>query len=149
MKVQRDITIDASPEEVWEVLMDPSRLKDWVSIHQKLKSAPNGILNEGDKLTQCLRLMHKKFDVKWQVEQARKPKKAVWEGRGPLRSKAAVVYELAPNGNGGTSFHYENEFRAPMGPLGAIFADHAFQRTSEREADRTLDRLKSLLESHR
>jgi carbon monoxide dehydrogenase subunit G len=147
MKVQRDITIGASPEEVWEVLMDPNRLKDWVSIHQKLKSAPDGILNEGDKLTQCLRLMHKNFDVKWEVEQARKPKKAVWQGRGPLRSKAAVVYELAPDGNGGTSFHYENEFKAPMGPLGSFFADHAFQRTSEREADRTLDKLKGLLES--
>jgi carbon monoxide dehydrogenase subunit G len=147
MKVKRDITIDASPEEVWNVLMDPDRLEDWVSIHQKLKNAPNGILNEGDKLTQCLRLMHKNFDVDWRVEEARKPKKAVWEGRGPLRSKAAVVYELAPDGNGGTSFHYENEFKAPMGPLGAFFADHAFQRTSEREADRTLDKLKGLLES--
>ena len=147
MKVKRDITIDAPPEQVWEVLMDPERLADWVSIHQRLKKAPNGILNEGDELTQCLRLMHKNFDVKWTVEQARKPKKAVWEGRGPVRSKAAVVYELEPNGDGGTRFHYENEFKAPMGPLGAFFADHAFQRSSEREADKTLNNLKGLLES--
>jgi carbon monoxide dehydrogenase subunit G len=146
MKVERDITIDAPPEEVWEVLMDPRRLADWVSIHQKLRKAPNGILGEGDELTQCLRLMHKNFDVKWTVEQARKPKKAVWEGRGPLRSKASVVYELAPDDNGGTLFHYMNEFKAPMGPLGSFFADHAFQRTSEREADKTLDKLKRLLD---
>ena len=126
--------------------MDPKRLVDWVSIHVKLKDAPNGILRQGDELTQCLRLMHKNFDVAWTVEQARKPKKAIWEGRGPLRSKASVVYELAPDGNGGTRFHYMNEFKAPMGPLGAFFADHAFQRTSEREADKTLDNLKSLLE---
>jgi hypothetical protein len=126
--------------------MDPDRLADWVSIHQKLKKAPHGILNEGDKLTQCLRLMHKNFDVNWTVEQARKPHKAVWEGEGPVRSRAAVVYELEPDENGGTSFHYMNEFKAPMGPLGRFFADHAFQRTSEREADRTLDKLKRLLE---
>ena len=146
MKVERNITIDAAPEKVWEVLMDPDRLADWVSIHQKLKQAPNGILTEGDELTQCLRLMHKKFDVKWTVEQADRPHKAVWEGRGPVRSKAAVVYELKPDGNGGTRFRYMNEFKAPMGPLGAFFADHAFQGTSEREADRTLDALKHLLE---
>ncbi|HEX6711785.1 MAG TPA: SRPBCC family protein [Thermoleophilaceae bacterium] len=144
--MERDITIDAPPEKVWEVLMDPERLADWVSIHQKLKKAPNGILNEGDELTQCLRLMHKNFDVAWTVEQARRPKKAIWEGRGPLRSKASVQYELSPDGNGGTRFHYMNEFKAPMGPLGAFFADHAFQRTSEREADKTLDKLKKLLE---
>jgi carbon monoxide dehydrogenase subunit G len=146
MKVVRDITIDATPQECWEVLMDPQRLADWVSIHKKLKSAPSGILTEGDQLTQCLRLMHKSFDVKWKVEQADKPHKAIWEGRGPVRSKATVVYHLKPDGNGATRFHYENEFKAPMGPLGAFFADHAFQRTSEREADKTLDKLKGLLE---
>jgi carbon monoxide dehydrogenase subunit G len=146
MKVERDITIDASPEDVWSLLMDPQRMAEWVSIHQKLKNAPDGLLEEGDKLTQCLRLMHKNFDVDWKVEEARRPKRAIWEGRGPLRSKASVVYELAPDGNGGTRFHYMNEFKAPMGPLGSFFADRAFQRTSEREADKTLDNLKSLLE---
>jgi hypothetical protein len=90
--------------------------------------------------------MHKNFDVDWKVEQARRPKRAIWEGRGPLRSKAQVIYELAPDDNGGTRFHYMNEFKAPMGPLGSFFADRAFQRTSEREADKTLDNLKSLLE---
>jgi carbon monoxide dehydrogenase subunit G len=148
MKVERDITIDAPPEEVWQVLMDPNRLADWVSIHQKLKDAPSGLLNEGDELTQCLRLMHKNFDVKWKVEHVRKPYKAVWEGRGPVRSKAAVVYELKPGENGGTRFHYMNEFKAPMGPLGAFFADHTVQHRSEREADKTLDNLKALLEHH-
>ena len=48
MKVERDITINASPDEVWNVLMDPQRLKDWVSIHQKLKQAPSGVLERGD-----------------------------------------------------------------------------------------------------
>jgi carbon monoxide dehydrogenase subunit G len=146
MKVERDITIDAPPEKLWKVLMDPLKLADWVSIHQKLKNAPSGQLEEGDELTQCLRLMHKNFDVKWKVKQADKARKAVWEGRGPVRSKATVVYELRPDDNGGTSFHYENEFKAPMGPLGSFFADHAFQRTSEREADKTLNNLKDLLE---
>src|SRR4051794_24104341 len=88
MKVTRDITIDAPPDKVWKVLMDPQRLADWVSIHQKLKDAPAGQLEEGDKLTQCLRLMHKNFDVKWKVKQADKPHKAVWTGSGPVRSKA-------------------------------------------------------------
>lgn len=147
MKVKRDITLAATPDKVWEVLMDPQRLADWVSIHQKLKKAPNGILNEGDEVVQCLRLMHKNFDVKWKVEQADRPHKAIWEGRGPVRSKAMVVYQLKPDGNGATRFHYENEFKAPMGPLGAFFADRAFERTSEREADKTLDALKSLVES--
>src|SRR3954453_19720920 len=142
MKVQRDITIKAPPERVWKVLMDPQCLEDWVSIHQKLKQAPSGHLEQGDELTQCLRLMHKNLDVGWTVRQGEKPHRAVWEGRGPMRSKAEVVYELAPGDDGETKFHYENEFKAPGGPFGSFMADHAFQRTSEREADKTLNNLK-------
>ena len=146
MKVEREVTIDAPPETCWKVLMDPRRLADWVSIHQKLKSAPSGELEQGDQLTQCLRLMHKNFDVNWTVKEAKEPRKAVWEGRGPVRSKAAVVYELEPDGNGGTRFRYTNEFKSPGGPFGAFITGRAFQGTSEREADRTLQNLKRLLE---
>jgi carbon monoxide dehydrogenase subunit G len=145
MKVERDITIKAPPDKVWQFLMDPHRLADWVSIHEKLKNAPNGELEQGDQLTQCLRLMHKNFDVHWKVEQAKAPQKAVWAGRGPVRSRAAVVYELQPDGNGGTRFHYMNEFKPPGGMF-AGWADRAFQGTSEREADKSLKTLKQLLE---
>lgn len=146
MRVERDITIKAPPAKVWHVLMDPQKLADWVSIHQKLKQAPSGQLEQGDELVQCLRLMHTNFDVKWLVKQADKPHKAIWEGRGPVRSKAEVVYELEPDNDGGTRFHYENEFKSPGGLFGGFIADRAFQGTSEREADKTLDSLKRLLE---
>ncbi len=145
MKVERDITLESSPEQVWAVLMDAARLGDWVTIHQKLKEAPSGQLEQGDKLTQCLRLMHKNFDVHWKVVKADKPHKAVWEGRGPVRSKAAVVYELKPDGDGGTRFHYENEFKSPGGVLGSFVTGRAFQGTSEREADKSLEKLRKIL----
>lgn len=145
MKVERDITIHAPPQKVWDVLMDPQCLQDWVSIHQRLKNAPEAPLEQGDQLTQCLRLAHKNFDVKWTVRQADEPRKAIWEGKGPVRSRASVTYELSADGNGATRFHYVNEFKSPGGPLGGI-ADRAFQGTSEREADKTLANLKRLLE---
>jgi carbon monoxide dehydrogenase subunit G len=146
MKVERDIHINAAPDMVWDLLMDPRRLGDWVSIHRRLKQAPDGVLEQGDELVQSLRLAHKNFDVRWHVKQADKPNKAVWEGRGPVRTKASVIYELQPDGNGGTRFHYVNEFKSPGGPLGGFITDHAFQRRSDREADRTLSSLRGLLE---
>ena len=33
------IDIDAPVQEVWEVVMDPHRLADWVTIHRKLVSS--------------------------------------------------------------------------------------------------------------
>jgi carbon monoxide dehydrogenase subunit G len=146
MKVERNITINAPRQEVWKFLMDPKHLEDWVSIHQKLKDAPPGQLEEGDTLTQCLRLMHKNFDVKWKVKQADRETKAVWEGRGPVRSQAQVIYEVKDAGEGATRFHYVNEFKPPGGLFGGFMADRAFQGTSEREADKSLATLKKLLE---
>ena len=29
MNVEREITLDAPPEEVWEALTDPERLEEW------------------------------------------------------------------------------------------------------------------------
>ena len=56
MKVRRSIRIDATPEEVYRVVMDPRRLKEWVSIHERLTASPGGQLDAGSKLTQRLGL---------------------------------------------------------------------------------------------
>jgi hypothetical protein len=70
---------------------------------------------------------------------------ARWEGRGPARSEAHIVYRLAANGDG-TCFDYENEFRAPLGPLGAAASRALMGGLPQREADASLARLKALLE---
>lgn len=145
MKVVRDIEIAAPRQDVWDKLMDPRCLEDWVSIHKSLKDAPDGELEQGDELTQCLHMAGTSFNVKWKVSEADEPTRAVWEGKGPMRSKASVLYELEDDGNGGTVFHYENEFKAPMGPVGAVI-DRITGGTAERAADKTLANLKGLLE---
>lgn len=145
MKVERTIEIDAPPEEVWEKLMDPNCLEDWVSIHKKLVDAPDGQLRKGSELTQCLHLAGTNFNVHWKVKEADRPNHAMWEGRGPVRSKASVKYDLEENGNGGTRFRYMNEFKSPGGPFGGI-VDRITGGTAERAADKTLQNLKQLLE---
>jgi carbon monoxide dehydrogenase subunit G len=145
MKVERTIEIKAPPQRVWEKLMDPSCLEDWVSIHKSLKDAPDGELRKGSELTQCLHMAGTSFNVHWQVKEADAPKRAVWEGRGPMRSKAGVTYELEDDGNGGTTFHYMNEFKSPGGPLAGV-VDRITGGTAEKAADKTLANLKQLLE---
>ena len=145
MKVERTIEIKAPRQDVWNKLMDPRCLEDWVSIHKSLKDAPDGELTQGDELTQCLHMAGTSFNVRWTVEEADEPNRAVWAGKGPMRSKASVVYGLEDDGNGGTVFHYQNEFKSPGGPFGAV-VDRITGGTAERAADKTLQNLKSLLE---
>jgi len=143
--VNATIEIDAPPAQVWKVLMDPDRLGDWVTIHRRLDSASDRPLEQGSKLEQRLCLRRVEFKVKWEVAELETERLARWEGRGPARSRAETVYRLAPS-NGGTRFEYENEFKAPMGPLGAAASRALVGGVPEREARASLERLKALVE---
>ena len=144
-KLERTIEIEASPEDVYDKLADPSCLGEWVTIQDRLLSAPDGLVDKGDEIVQRMKVAHKRFDVTWDVEVAERPTKLRWTGRGPLGTKARATYELSPNGNGGTRFHYTNEYDLPGGPLGRMVG-RAFSATSGHEADKTLERLKKLIE---
>ena len=142
--VERTIQIAAPPETIYDVVMDPTRLEDWVTIHQALEKAPDGRLKKGSSLTQSLKLAGRKFKVNWTVVENDPRRRVVWEGRGPVASRARVEYVFAPNGNG-TRFSYLNEYDLPGGPLGRI-AGRAVAKVTEKELEGSLRRLKSLVE---
>jgi carbon monoxide dehydrogenase subunit G len=145
VKVERSIEIAATPERIYEVIMDPNCLERWVTIHAGLENAPAGQLERGSLLTQRLQLAGRGFTVHWKVIENQRARKVVWEGRGPMRSHAGVTYELAPSGEGGTRFTYTNEFALPGGPLGRV-AGPVVKRVTVGELDRSLDRLKLMVE---
>jgi carbon monoxide dehydrogenase subunit G len=144
VKVERTVKIAASPELLYDVVMDPGRLEDWVTIHHHLEDAPNGPLKKGSKLTQCLKLAGKKFKVRWTVVENEPCTRVVWEGRGPVGSHAHIVYGFAAK-DGGTEFSYLNSYELPGGPLGR-FAGRGVARVTQKELDGSLQRLKSLVE---
>jgi carbon monoxide dehydrogenase subunit G len=141
--VERTIQIAAPPEAIYDVVMDPKRLGDWVTIHHELEKAPAGKLRKGSRLTQSLKLAGRRFRVNWTVVE-NEPGRVVWEGRGPVASRARVEYGFSPNGKG-TRFSYSNEYELPGGPLGKI-AGRAVAKVTEKELEGSLRRLKSLLE---
>ena len=144
MRVEGKIDIAAPPENVYAILMDPERLEDWVTIHDALLEAPDGPLKKGSKLTQRLRIAGKCFTVRWTVVENERARRVVWEGRGPMRSKASAVYELAADGNG-THFSYLNQYDLPGGPLGRL-AGPVVGRVTSGELERSLERLRRLVE---
>lgn len=134
------IDIDAPVQDVWDVVMDAERLHEWVTIHRELLS------HTDSKMQQKLCLRGATFKVDWELATADAPHHACWKGKGPARSKAETEYRLRDNGKGGTRFDYRNEFKAPLGPMGAIASKALVGGLPEREAHASLHRLKSLLE---
>ncbi len=144
--VHTAIRIGAPPERVWQVVMDPHRLADWVTIHRHVEGVP-AQLERGSTFAQTLNLRGAHLHVAWTVVDVDPPRRAVWEGQGPAHSRASIVYELRPDGENGTLFDYTNEFKAPGGPLGAVAGRVLVGGLSQREAQRSLQRLKQLVES--
>jgi uncharacterized protein YndB with AHSA1/START domain len=144
--VRETIVLAAQPRRVWDTVMDPALLERWVTTHDSYEGTAAGPLAEGDEFTQKLRLAGKSFKVRWRVVAAKAPELARWRGEGPAGSTATVVYRLA-NEDGGTRFEYENEFALPGGALGKAAGGLLAAAPGGREARRSLERLRGLLES--
>jgi uncharacterized protein YndB with AHSA1/START domain len=144
--VTASIEIAASPTMVWDTVMDPARLGDWVTIHRKLRHSDDGAPRVGYRMDQQIHLRGVSVDVHWTLVECVPGERATWDGRGPARSRARTEYVLRPISNGSTHFDYRNEFHAALGPLGALASRALVGGMPEREATRTLDRLRSLIE---
>lgn len=145
-RVTTSIQIAATPADVWRTIMDPDRLGDWVSIHRRLDHADDGPPRVGFQMDQQIHLRGVNLEVHWKLVECHPLERAVWEGRGPARSRAHTEYVLSAMRDGGTRFDYHNEFRPPLGPIGAIVGRALVGGMPEREAKRTLDRLRAYLE---
>ncbi len=139
-------TIEAPVERVWETVMDPHQLERWVTIHREIRKAPEQPLEKGATMDQVLRMRGVNFSVHWTLVDLKPPNQAEWEGRGPAHSRAKIRYELSSSGDGATKFEYFNEFTPPGGRLGSVASRVVVGAASEREADKSLSRLKGLLE---
>jgi uncharacterized protein YndB with AHSA1/START domain len=146
--VTASIRIAAPPAEVWNLVMDPESLGEWVTIHRKLVHADGGPPRVGYAMDQQIHMRGVNLEVHWKLVDCRPEELAVWEGRGPARSRARSEYVLKAE-DGGTRFDYRNEFRAPLGPVGAIVSRALVGGMPEREANRTLERLRARLERKR
>lgn len=126
--------------------MDPSHLKDWVTIHRSVRDVSDEPLRKGSTMEQVLHIRGVSFHVHWTLTDVRSPKRAEWEGQGPAHSLARIRYELSGDSDGPTRFAYTNEFEVPGGRLGSMASRFIVGATSEREAHSSLARLKALLE---
>lgn len=144
--VHVQITIDAAPQLVWDTVMDPARLGEWVTIHRSVTVKSADAVTEGAQMDQVLHVMGVSFKVHWTLESVKAPRRAEWEGRGPAMSRAVIRYGLTANEDGSTDFDYVNEFHPPGGPLGNMASRVVVGHISEREAHDSLTRLKQLVE---
>ena len=138
--------IKAPVDRVWKTVMNPDCLKDWVTIHRSVGAVSSRPLHEGSTMDQLLQLRGVTFRVHWTLVVVNQPTYAEWAGVGPAQSRARIRYALMADGDGATQFEYINEFTPPGGPLRTVAGRVIVCAASEREAEKSLRRLKALLE---
>jgi carbon monoxide dehydrogenase subunit G len=138
--------IEAPVQKVWETVMDPHRLAQWVTIHRAVENISGPPLRKGATMEQVMHIRGFGFRVHWTLVDCDAPTHAEWDGRGPAHSRARIRYELAGDGDNATEFEYFNDFTPPGGRLGSMASRLIVGAASEREAHASLQRLKALLE---
>lgn len=139
-------TIHAPVDRVWDTVMNPRQLERWVTIHRAIRNVPDEPLQKGATMDQVLHMRGVSFQVHWTLVDINQPNHAEWDGRGPAHSRAKIRYELTASGDSATEFEYFNEFTPPGGALGNFASRVIVGAASEREANKSLSRLKGLLE---
>lgn len=144
-QVRAEIEIDAPPERVFDLAMQPERTPEWVTIVLRVERSDDGPLGPGYEMTQRLCLRGVPFTVTWKLTAYEPGAYARWEGKGPARSKAITENKISKRGDG-THFVYTNEFKTPFGPLGAVAGKAIMGGLPDREAKASLEALKKLAE---
>src|SRR4051794_41818258 len=78
--------IDATPEQVWAVLANPSTWGAWVEIHQGFAGEAPAQFVPGGAFVQRVRVLNMPADVRWTVVGLQEPVRLELEGTGPMGS---------------------------------------------------------------
>jgi uncharacterized protein YndB with AHSA1/START domain len=144
--VHVSIEIAAPPQLVFDTVMDPQQLQNWVTIHRGVSGVSADPTARGARMDQVLHMHGVSFKVHWTLVDVRAPYEARWEGRGPAHSIARIHYGVSGDPDGPSQFDYMNDFQTPGGALGRLASRVVVGGASEREANHSLSRLKALLE---
>jgi uncharacterized membrane protein len=139
------IDIAAPIGDVWDTMMDPGCIRRWVTIVDSIDYVDRGPVRPGFRMDQTLHLRGVRFKVRWTLTELDAPRFARWEGAGPARSTAVTEDRLTER-DGLTRVDYRNEFRTPLGPLGAAASKVIVGGIPDKEANASLRRLREILE---
>src|SRR3954454_9081877 len=107
--------IDATPEQVWAVLANPSTWGDWVEIHQGFAGEAPGQFVPGGAFVQRVRVLNMPADVRWTVVGLQEPVRLELEGTGPMGINLRAEYRVEDKAGSSTvTAHMEFKGAAVM-----------------------------------
>jgi uncharacterized protein YndB with AHSA1/START domain len=140
IRIELNVEIERSPEDVFELLSDIDRLPEWQA--SAVEAHTEGPLAEGSRVTEKRRLLGREVDSELEVVAYDPPRRLTLRSiGGPVNF--TVDHELLEDG-GGTQLTFVSE--AEPGAFLRL-AEPVLARKAEQQSRQDFDRLKELLEA--
>ncbi|MFC8386704.1 SRPBCC family protein [Nocardia sp. NPDC057272] len=140
-KVAISKDIAAPQEKVWEVLANPARFEEWLTLHTKWKSEPPTELAAGSKMSEVLTIMGMANTIDFTVGTYDAPNTMSMSGVGMAGAKITFTLSVEAAGDGST-VTIASEFISQM-MVGAVGG--AIERASAKEIEASLEKFQSLV----
>ena len=118
--VTADVEIEASPEEVWKVVSDPTNLPLWDRHVVAVTGVPDTGIRKGTQYTTEVRFVGVRASLGARVEDLQRPHYARIRLNGIL--EGTVETWLEPQNQGVTRLRHRVDYRFKGGPLGSFAA---------------------------
>lgn len=144
--IERSVEVRAEPEKVWDVLVDVRRLPE-VSRHTvEVKDAPERLTHEGERFTQVVVAVGKRFESEWSVERFELGRSLSIEGSVGFGVRYCLTESVEPAGPGRSRLGVRILYKLPFGPLGKVAAKLGVERLAAAEAEQVLAGITAIAE---
>jgi Polyketide cyclase / dehydrase and lipid transport len=92
--------INATPQQVWAVLANPSCWGDWVELHQGFAGEAPTQFVPGGAFVQRVRVLNMPADIRWTTVGLQEPVRLEFEGAGPMGIALRAEYGVEGRGQG-------------------------------------------------
>ena len=134
--------IPAPPEKVWEAISMPATYEKWLTIHTKWKDGVPARFAAGANAAEVVTMLGMPNTITWTVEEFQEPSLLRISGTGMADVKVAFVFEVAPDGNGGSKASASAEFEGQM-IVGAV--GKAVEKDGLKNLEESLGKLSALV----
>ncbi len=145
--IERSVEVRAEPPKVWDVLVDVRRLPE-VSRHTiALKDAPARLSHEGERFTQVVTAVGKRFESEWRVVRFEPGRVLSIEGSVGFGVRYCLTESVERAGPGRSRLGVCIKYTLPWGPLGRVASRLGVERLAAAEAEQVLKSIAAMAEA--
>lgn len=132
--IERSVEVQATPAEIWDVLVDVRRLPE-VSRHTiEVKDAPERLTHKGERFSQVVSAVGKRFESEWTVVRFEPERALGIEGSIGFGVRYCLTESVEPAGPGRSRLTVCIQYKLPFGPFGRMASKLGVERLAATEA---------------